>query len=845
MSQVVVGGRATAVPGVYGNTKYATAARRAAPAGKVLTVVGAFPFLKPGTFTSFAGPSALTRAVPGNPIVDQIANVAFSPASDPKIRGAATEIVLASTLPSLQSFLQLVDKYSVEAVRLKSRLWGALGNQTGVQIAADSTDALLRDVVLGRSGTPDVQSDLGSGPVLEVTYTPGAKVTKAYLACRSPLLDAETGDATAELELIAKIPALAGAATTTTLASNERAADGKVTIQPSAAVTGDTTFTITGINKATGLADSDTVLILDAVTAPGTTTKEFSRVDTIALSPSDAVTFQVSWPIRRITKSNASYVSDVAAILNDVPLVTATIKNAQASYMPIGSLDALPSADVTTPTSLRADAWAAVETINARSTLAEAERVIPTSAPTITRQGTTGVATLTAGSTVTSGFTSTSGLLPGDVLLFGTTATDPAATLVVASVDSGTAVTLESASPVTWIGGPVWLLRPAVPRHVQPFSGGTAAVTAVDATANTLTVGAGHPFQAGDAVTLEIGTGGTLPGGYTAGTVVYIGDATITGATVKVYDAPGGSVIDLTAGFVAPVTMTRLTQTRYMAGGSDGVETSASRLACFEALRDSETAVLVPLSTAAELVQACVDHAAYMAGPGARELCVWAGLPVNTTYDAGKALTVGYNTRHLAVAKDEVRLLDSRGRRVWFGPQWQALQMASMQCAVGIAVPITSKRPRAIETRSHASWTTAGQSATILAGVNCYAKDNLGLKVLRAVTTHLASEDVAQTEVSANESVNWSIRDLRDFLYGIVGESSADVEPNAIKGIAIGRLRKQVQDKRITSFGEEFVDITRYDDVVRVGYPLRPAVPTNFVIVEPTVESVVFELTLN
>ena len=843
-SSVLVNGRVTAVPGVYGNARFAVAAGRNAPAGKVLGVVGNFPFLPNGKFSIFSSPSNLTRSIPGNPVVDQIAALAFSPASDPKVRGAATEVVLASVLPSTQAFLQLVDRYAVEAVRLKSRLWGELGNQTGVQLAADVVDSRLRDLAVGRSGTTETHPDLGSGAVLQVTYTPGPTVSKAYLSVRSPILDADTNEATAEIEVIAKIPALPGAAATTALAANERAADGKVTVQPSAAVTGNTTIAIVGINRATGLADAENVVIPDATAAPVTSTKDWSRVDSFSVSPADAATFQITWPVRRIGKTNASYVADVSAILNDVPLITSTIKNAQAAYMTIGALDFLASTDITSPTNVRADVWSEVETINARCLLAEADRALPTAAPTIARQGSNGVATLANASTAGSAFTSTTGLLPGDVLLFGTDSTQPIATLVVATVDGAATVTFESASPIAWTGGPVWLMRPATPRVPQAFSGGTVSVTAVNTGTDSLTVPAGPPLQNDDAVTIAPDVGGALPGNLAVNTTYYVVSAAAT--TVKLSASPGGSPVDLDTGFAGTNTITRAAQTRYMSGGADGVETQGSRDACFAALRQSETAVLVPLATSATLVQACLDHASYMAGPGARELNVWAGAPANTALDALLALAQGYNSRHLSLCGQEVRMLDSRGRRVWFGPQWQALQCAAMQAAVGIAVPITFKRPRALEVRSPVTWDgTKDIERLIMGGIVVYMKDNQGLKVARAITTHLASQDVAQTEVSANESVNWSIRDLRDFMVDVIGESSADIEQQALKGIAIGRLRKQKADKRITDFAEDRVDAKRINDVVRIEYPLKPAVPNNYVILEPSIETVVFEISLS
>lgn len=848
MSQVVAGGVATAVPGVYGKPRYAAGQKRQTPEGKVLSLVGNFPFLENGKFARFSSPAAMVRAVPGDATVELIANVIFNASADDRARGAPAAIELASLNASTQAFNLLQDLFGVNSVKLSSRLFGVRGSQTALQLSPNSVDPLLRDLLVGRAGTTEPLLALGSGPVLNVKYTAGPVVTKALIGVRAPLLDTDADEAVGIVDVIARVPALSGTAGVTNLAADEGTCAGKVTIVPSEAPSGDITITVTGINQATGLTDTDAVVMPSGATVPVLGAVAFSRITGFTVGTTDSATYEILFPIKTLTVNEAPTVASVAAALNDVPRITALIKHAQVTTMPIGALDPMSLSDFTAGSKdIRADAWAFADAVNNLCILAGAEQVKPASAPVITQQGgSSGVATLAADSASGSSFTSTTGLVPGDTLLFGVDADNPVAALRVLSVDSSSAVTFDSASPIDWPGGPVWLLRPTLPSRPASFSGGSAVVSGTTNASDTFTIGVGHPFVDGDGVTLTADDGATLPTGFAEDVTYYIGDASPGSATVKLYDAPGGSLIALSDDLTGTAVMTRVVQTRYMAGGTDGLETTASRDAALQALRFAEAAVLVPLTTAAATVAATLQHSVYMAGPGQRECNVWAGAPRNSTLDALKALAVSYNTRHLSLCAQEIRVVNPQGRRVWLGPEWQALQCAALQCAVNIGVPITFKRPNAIDVRSPVTWDgTLNANELILSGITTYMRDNIGLKVARAVTTHLSDQNIAATEVSANESVYWSIRDLRDYIASVVGTDSANVNTKSLKNIAIPQLRKQKADKRITDFTEAGVDIERYNDVSRITYPVMPVVPNNFVFIEPVVEAVTFELVLS
>jgi hypothetical protein len=297
---------------------------------------------------------------------------------------------------------------------------------------------------------------------------------------------------------------------------------------------------------------------------------------------------------------------------------------------------------------------------------------------------------------------------------------------------------------------------------------------------------------------------------------------------------------------VAPAQRVKaFTGSRRFLGGATGTASTGTRTLMSDALKLTQTAITVCMSLEAADLTAAFAHAVTMAGTGAREIQAFGAVAALASLDDIDTATMGFNSRHMAIATEEIRVIDTKGARRWLDPRFQALQVAAMQAGSGIADPVTNKRPRVIDTRSATAWNGTKNANDIIArGAIAYRRDSLGFLVTRGITTYRASDDVNQTELSANESTNWQIRDMRAELEQAVGKNSAAFDPDALVGLCIARGRKQVDGKMITKFFPDSVYLKRSGDTVIIGYGYMPAVPNNFIILKPSVMPVEFSFNL-
>ena len=106
-----------------------------------------------------------------------------------------------------------------------------------------------------------------------------------------------------------------------------------------------------------------------------------------------------------------------------------------------------------------------------------------------------------------------------------------------------------------------------------------------------------------------------------------------------------------------------------------------------------------------------------------------------------------------------------------------------------------------------------------------YTRGNIGIKVLRSVTTWLTDDNAAYCELSANESINVSIRSLRANLESSVGQK-ANLPLSVFKSKIETLLTQQVKDGYIYAWRN--VVIEKIADKYRIDYDLAPIFPFNF-----------------
>lgn len=831
-SSVTVNGQRTSVPSIVADPKFVTSGR-AIPAAKVLAITGPFEQFENGKTYEFRNAGALRAAAPGDDLVDQIAGIAFNPGGG----GSPASLIVASSLPSTAAASPLVDSNGVEAAVIKSRVFGSYGNFFSYTLTANTSDAKLRDILLSRQGATEVLSGLGSGPVIRLGYA-GSWADKIMAAVVSPVYDAGISDVDGTIQ-IALLKNLASPWAASSVSTADRTATGQVKITPSAALGVADTFTGVTVTAATdtldvgedhGLLVDDQVLV-SSVTGGGLPAGTYY----VESAPSSS-TLKL-----KTTEGNPAYdiTADGTLTLAYKP-VTVTLVGLDGNGAAATEIVTLPAGEANVV--LSTGSWSRIDTVTPSVSGFAGTLAVSWTVRRVTRQS--GASSLAAAASLLND-------LPN----------------VTASVRSARANELKLGDldflPSTDFSEATLDLRADRSEMVRQINARSRFITAersLPTTAAVLT-SVGDGVASGTAASANIVVSDTSA--LTAGAYVFIGlpdtedqdypmlvfqvasvtDGTTFVATVASPINFAGAVAlrstTVPAGRVAAVTGTSM-----LAGGTAGATTSDTRDTMYDALKLTQTAVLVPMSlNSADLARA-LAHAELMAGIGARELCVYAGAPVDSDLDDIDELTMGFNTRHISIATEEIRVVDSTGARRWLDTRFQALQVAAMQCGVGIGVPINGKRPRVYETRSNTAWNgTKNADEIIQRGAIAYSRDDKGYKITRMVTTY-RGDDVNQTDCSANESVNWQIRDMREELLTVADKNSAEFDTAALKGLCIQRGRKQQESKLITKFLPETVDLQREADTTIVIYDFEPAVPNNFTILRPNVRPVRASFTL-
>lgn len=248
----------------------------------------------------------------------------------------------------------------------------------------------------------------------------------------------------------------------------------------------------------------------------------------------------------------------------------------------------------------------------------------------------------------------------------------------------------------------------------------------------------------------------------------------------------------------------------------------AGALATIEA---SNIAIVAVLEDDIEAGKALITHCDNSAVAGF-ERNGWYGAPVSTSLsDMLTARTAVLNTRHVAVCGQEIQVAAMTTGTEWLPPRFQAVQCAGLQAGLPRCEPLTEKRPDVDDVR--ASWSVGtDDNEVIQKGICAYTKDDLGVKVLRSVTSYLTDDNPIYSEVSANESGNLSIRGVRAAMDPKIGAAGTRVSANSLMGPFIAELKKQVKEGTIKAYRDEA--ITDGGDRYSFDYGMAAVEPFNF-----------------
>tara|TARA_Y100000114_G_scaffold152868_1_gene171893 strand:- start:883 stop:2235 length:1353 start_codon:yes stop_codon:yes gene_type:complete len=270
-----------------------------------------------------------------------------------------------------------------------------------------------------------------------------------------------------------------------------------------------------------------------------------------------------------------------------------------------------------------------------------------------------------------------------------------------------------------------------------------------------------------------------------------------------------------------------------LAGGGLSTVALSDWTNALQTIEASDLQIIVPWTTNINQMKEVKKHLVNAALAG-RERNSWMATPAGQSIASIKSnYTKILNDRNIAIVGQQIKHVSPTGETRTLAPLYLALMLAGMQAGTAIATPLTRKRPDIVDALS--SWDAnrdAGEA--IRAGIVNLSFGALGYQIERSVTTYLTDDNAIFSEVSANESINASIRDLRRALDRFIGTANRNLTANRIKSLAESQLNRQIQDGIIKNFRD--VILENEGDTLVINYTVAAVEPLNFIRISATIQ---------
>lgn len=218
-----------------------------------------------------------------------------------------------------------------------------------------------------------------------------------------------------------------------------------------------------------------------------------------------------------------------------------------------------------------------------------------------------------------------------------------------------------------------------------------------------------------------------------------------------------------------------------------------------------------------------------------RERNAWLGeeadLPLTTLFTKAKAL----NNKDVALVGQQIRV-----KFPWAGeildPHWLGFVLAAAQCSQNPGTPLTRKILTARIGDTFQNWNREKDvDLAIRRGVVVLARGGVAndLRVERSITTWLKDNNPVWSEVSANDSVNTCLRDLRRFLDSEIGSKVTGSTISVLRTRAEQRLKYQERQQIIKGFRN--LNVRVVGATAMISFELAAIEPLNFILVEANV----------
>jgi hypothetical protein len=275
-------------------------------------------------------------------------------------------------------------------------------------------------------------------------------------------------------------------------------------------------------------------------------------------------------------------------------------------------------------------------------------------------------------------------------------------------------------------------------------------------------------------------------------------------------------------------------QPQFLTGGSEGSASFSDWQDALNLLKQTRVNSVVVLTPDPAIHAALDAHCAYMGGIGRSERDGFVGLMNTAMTDVAtkteiKSQIVDLNTRHIRAWAQSIERFNSAGEREEFDPHFGGAVLAGMQAGSAIGESLTFKFMNVLSLRQHSSWNPTDDAEEMVQAGLVFAEnvEGAGRRVVRNVTTHLTSDNLAFTEGSVNEATNYSVFTFRTNMEYAVGKKGFAGTVNAGTGVAIGTLSLLVDEEILVDYRSLFIELIV--DVMEVSCEIAPIIPINFV----------------
>lgn len=278
-----------------------------------------------------------------------------------------------------------------------------------------------------------------------------------------------------------------------------------------------------------------------------------------------------------------------------------------------------------------------------------------------------------------------------------------------------------------------------------------------------------------------------------------------------------------------------------LAGGASGPAADSSDwTAAFSALLHENINIVVPFTDTYELQALGVQHCRDAATVAGLERNLWLGTTANQSVNqAYLSWSKPINDANVAVVFQGLKVKKPFGGGLGVNyenksPLWTALALAVMQARTPIAEPLTRKRFSSnvvgLLNQSLSGSPSDYANEAIRKGLVIITGQAAPFRVERSNTCYLKQQDhPVFGEVSSVESINVSVRDVRQFLNDAIGGKATADKLTDVQGIVKARLDRQRELGIIAGWRDLSVSLS--GDRISVAYFVQAQQPLNFILV--------------